>query len=251
MHTIKFVTKRQPGIFNTFGGIALPEATLDEIKIANFSDLSGRPSVAHWLSPNATLVSADGLLLRDRAQADTKWGTYPADLPIPLSSPDYFTPTGGETLTAGAGALQSKRAFTFVAKLNGSGVVLGTERNSVSSAGSVSIGASGILTGAGGAGTNSADNAGDLTGVDVLVTVCFSVERGVTIRRDGAQTYRNTERTIENLGEQLRIFSTGVSELSRFSGKCGPIFYCGEDLSAPEKVPALKFIENFADISLA
>ena len=250
MHNIKFSGKRQPSVFNSLGSIVLPSATTEEIKIANFSDQYGNAVVQNWLSPNSLLVSPDGKFLRDKAQADVKWETYPADLQIPISSPNYFTPTGGETLTAGAAVSQSKRAFTFVAKLSGAGVILGTERNSVSSAGSVAIGASGILTGAGGGGTNSVDNAGDLTDVDVLVTVCFSTERGVTIRRDGVETYRDDQKTIENLGDQLRFFSTGTSELSRFSGKCGPIFYCSQDLSVYEKLPALKYIERFADVDL-
>ncbi|CAB3676057.1 hypothetical protein LMG26690_01332 [Achromobacter animicus] len=243
MHTIRFTEKTQPSLAARFGQGMMPADSHVDRLFANLADPEGRPFFDYMISPSMALLGPGGVGVRDRRQRDLRWLTTGSG--VLSTSAGRFVLPGTFLLSAGSAAAANPSAFTLVcrAKLIGTGgALVGSQNASITGTGAVTLGPSGVLTAAGGA-SNVADNAGSLVGVDLVVTVTFSTERGVQIRRNGVQTYVNAGRTAANAGSQLKIGGTGTVS-SRFNGEIGYWFYSLRDLSDPRLLSGLEAIER-------
>jgi len=244
MHTFRRVVKSQPNIAARYGSVSIPAVSAIDNLLANLSDKDGRPLIDFWISPLASTLASDGSSIMDRRQPQgMNWAVANGSGVVSVSSGRIVLP-GTFNLAAGAGAAINSSAFTVIGRVHpvASSILVGTERASISGTSAVSIGASGILTAAGGAG-NVADNAGDVTNTDLVATVTFSTARGVSIRRNGVQTYANAGRTATNLGNQLYIGGTGAST-NYYNGNIGYLLYSLRDLSDPAYRAGLSAIER-------
>ncbi|MFV0891271.1 hypothetical protein [Pseudomonas kurunegalensis] len=243
MHTIRRTTKSQASISAKFGAVSVPIASERDMKIANYTDKNGRPLIDYWISALVATLAPNGSGIRDRRQGSLRWMTTNSGI---LSVVDgKLSLDGSFILSAGEAATANLSAFTLIAKAKATAsgsTIIGSELNSIAGTGSVSVGLSGVLTSAGGEG-NVADNAGSLVGQEVVVSVTFSTERGVTIRRNGVQTYANPSRNKANIGGQVRIGGTG-SSTTRFTGSIDCLLYSTRDLSAPELFAGLVALEK-------
>ncbi|WP_394065432.1 hypothetical protein [Alcaligenes sp. WGS1538] len=244
MHTFRRVVKSHPNIAARYEPVELPAVSEIDYLIANLADKDGRPLIDYWISPLASTLAPDGSSIMDRRQPQgMNWGVTSGSGVVSVTDGRIVLP-GTFNLAAGAPAVVNPSAFTVVARVHpvASSIVVGTERGSISGTGSVSIGVPGILTAAGGAG-NVADNAGDVTNTDLVATVTFSTVRGVSIRRNGVQTYANAGRTAANLGNRLYIGGTGTAT-NYYNGNIGYLLYSLRDLSDPALRPGLAAIER-------
>lgn len=244
MHTFRRVEKVQPNIAARYGAVAIPVVSEIDYFLANLADDDGRPLIDYWISPLATTLAPDGSSIMDRRQPQgMNWAVASGAGVVSVADGRIVLP-GTLNLAAGSAAAVNPSAFTVVARVHpvASSILVGTERASISGTGAVSIGASGILTAAGGSG-NVADNAGSLINSDLVVTVTFSTERGVSIRRDGTQTYANAGRTASNLGSRLYFGGTGTST-NYYNGNIGYLLYSLRDLSDPAYRAGLAAVER-------
>lgn len=242
MHTLRHTVKRQANLAARYGQVAIPAASDTDKLIANLADSDGRPLVDYWISPLLTTLEPSGAGIQDRRQGSVQW-VAAGDGALSVADGRILLP-GTFTLSAGGRAPINPDAFTLIARVApmSGGVLIGTEGNSTGSTGSVKVGTSGVTTEAGGS-TNVADNAGTLIGEDLVITVTFSTARGVTIRRNGIQTYANPARTAPNMGNSLYLFGTGTAT-TRLIGGAGYLLYSLQDLSHPALAVGLSAIEK-------
>lgn len=80
-------------------------------------------------------------------------------------------------------------------------------------------------------------------GQPVLIGVTFSIDEGVTIRRNGVEVLKDAARVTPLTGIALNLFSGGGTG-SRFSGDAGKVLIADVDLSVPEYAKGLAAIED-------
>lgn len=248
MHTFRRAVKPQPALAARYGSVVVPEVTDIDRLIANLSDAEGRPLVDYWLSPLATLIAPDGSAIQDRRQPDAMpWNVNGGSGVVSVVNGRILLP-GTFNLAAGEAASNNPDAFTVVARVRAdegaSRVLIGSNLGSINGVGAVILGTAGVSTSAGRASGTTSDGAGTALGVDMVVAVTFSIERGVTIRRNGKQTAEAPTRTAASQAVQVRIAGHSVSASTYFSGEMGYLLYSMQDLSRPELLPGLIALEK-------
>lgn len=261
MRTVRVLPQKYPQLAGRFSNVSIAAPSSVDYSWGAISKPDGSPAFRYVFDPDPKFIRAGAGdigpdALRDSASG-LKWSTNAGKALVKaaaINGKPTLTLDGATALFGPAGLAKfSHEEFSFFAVFNTP--VAATVRTLMGPAEPTSTtplqGSLNLLLSTAGLlnvymGSTSApliDTDHVYQGVNVLVLVTFSTQRGITIRRNGDQVVKDATRVTPISGTTFNLFSASGSG-SRFSGSVGKVGVLDVDLSRPEYTKALEAIES-------
>ncbi len=261
MRHVRVLDRQYPELAGRFSSAAVPVPSATDYSWGAISKADGMPALRYVFDPDPKFIRAGAGVIGPDAWRDSaggsKWSTNAGkslSLTAAINGARTVTLDGATGLLAAAGGgAFNKAECSFFAVFNSP--VVAAVRTLIGPAETVDItplqGSLNLLLSTAGAlnvywGSLAAplvDAGRAYQGVNVLLLITFSTERGVSIRRNGVEVLRDSARVTPIAGTKLNLFGASGSG-SRFSGVVGKLGILDIDLSRPEHMADLAAIES-------
>lgn len=261
MRTVQIVDGVYPELAGRFSESPVTLPTDIDYALGAISKEDGSPALRYMLDPDPAFIRAGAGeigpdALRDSASG-SKWSTNVGKSIVQATAingqPTITLDAATALLRPSGQATFNHDAFSLFCVINSP--VASTVRHIIGPNETTDItplaGSCAVLLSTGGflnvylgsTGAQLVENTQAWQGQAVLIGVCFSTERGVTIRRNGVQVAADAARVTPLTGTALNLFSGGGTG-SRFSGNAGKLLLADVDLSLPAHAKDLATIED-------